>query len=126
MHAASSNPENAIRAVARQRSKTEGPSPMFASLSIRTKITLVVSFLLLAMSAMGVLAIKQMYTINGATSDIVTSWLPSVRSLGEVRAATISYRSVVRGHLLATDAADTKVQDDTLVRYAEMLDKARK
>ena len=99
---------------------------MFASLSIRTKITLVVSFLLLAMSAMGALAIKQMYTINGATSDIVTSWLPSVRALGEVRAATISYRSVVRGHLLATDAADTKVQDDTLVRYAEMLDKARK
>ncbi|SFL81438.1 methyl-accepting chemotaxis protein [Bradyrhizobium sp. NFR13] len=99
---------------------------MFASLSIRTKITIVVSFLLLAMSAMGVLAIKQMYTINGATSDIVTSWLPSVRSLGEVRAATISYRSVVRGHLLATDAADTKVQDDTLVRYADMLDKARK
>ncbi|MGM4888895.1 methyl-accepting chemotaxis protein [Tardiphaga sp. 20_F10_N6_6] len=99
---------------------------MFASLSIRTKITLVVSFLLLAMSAMGALAIKQMYTINGATSDIVTSWLPSVRALGEVRAATISYRSVVRGHLLVTDAADTKVQDDTLVRYAEMLDKARK
>jgi methyl-accepting chemotaxis protein len=99
---------------------------MFASLSIRTKITIVVSFLLLAMSAMGALAIKQMYTINGATSDIVTSWLPSVRALGEVRAATISYRSVVRGHLLATDAADTKVQDDTLVRYAEMLDKARK
>ncbi|MGM4903461.1 methyl-accepting chemotaxis protein [Tardiphaga sp. 866_E4_N2_1] len=99
---------------------------MFASLSIRTKIALVVSFLLLAMSAMGALAIKQMYTINGATSDIVTSWLPSVRALGEVRAATISYRSVVRGHLLATDAADTKVQDDTLVRYAEMLDKARK
>ncbi|KAA0073902.1 methyl-accepting chemotaxis protein [Tardiphaga sp. P9-11] len=99
---------------------------MFASLSIRTKITIVVSFLLLAMSAMGALAIKQMYTINGATSDIVMSWLPSVRALGEVRAATISYRSVVRGHLLATDAADTKVQDDTLVRYAEMLDKARK
>jgi methyl-accepting chemotaxis protein len=99
---------------------------MFASLSIRTKITIVVSFLLLAMSAMGALAIKQMYAINGATSDIVSSWLPSVRALGDVRAATISYRSVVRAHLLATDAADTKVQDDTLGRYGEMLDNARK
>src|SRR5260221_10781448 len=87
-----------IRAPAHQRSKTEGLQTMLARLSIRAKITVVVSFLLLAMSAMGALAIKQMYAINGATTDIVTSWLPSVRVLGEVRAASITYRAVVRAH----------------------------
>jgi methyl-accepting chemotaxis protein len=99
---------------------------MLASLSIRTKITFVVSFLLLAMSAMGALAVKQMYSINGATSDIVTSWLPSVRVLGDIRAVTISYRSVVRAHLIAHDEAGLKDQDDTLVRYDATFEKARK
>lgn len=99
---------------------------MLTSLSIRTKITIVVSFLLFAMSAMGALAIRQMYVINGVTSDIVTNWLPSVRTLGDVRAATINYRSVVRAHLLAVNDADMKAQDEALARYGDMLEKARK
>jgi methyl-accepting chemotaxis protein len=99
---------------------------MLASLSIRTKITIVVSFLLFAMSAMGAVVIKQMYAINSATADIVDSWLPSVRTLGDVRAATISYRSIVRAHLLASDNADIKEQDSQLTRYADMLETARK
>ena len=60
---------------------------MLAKFSIRTKITVVVLFLLLAMSAMGGLSIRQMYDINDATVDIVNSWLPSVRVVGELRAA---------------------------------------
>jgi methyl-accepting chemotaxis protein len=99
---------------------------MLASLSIRTKITIVVSFLLFAMSGMGAVVIKQMYAINSATADIVDSWLPSVRTLGDVRAATISYRSIVRAHLLASDNADIKEQDSQLTRYADMLETARK
>ncbi|MEH2481937.1 methyl-accepting chemotaxis protein [Nitrobacteraceae bacterium AZCC 2146] len=99
---------------------------MLASLSIRAKITVVVSFLLLAMSAMGALAIKQMYAINGATTDIVTSWLPSVRVLGEVRAASITYRAVVRAHLLASDAAGKQAQEEVLAKYSDALEKARK
>ncbi|HMH73662.1 MAG TPA: MCP four helix bundle domain-containing protein, partial [Bradyrhizobium sp.] len=66
---------------------------MFAEYSIRTKIAGVVAFLLVAMSAMGALNIRQMYTINSATVDIVNNWLPSVRVLGELRAATITYRA---------------------------------
>ncbi|WP_457825490.1 MCP four helix bundle domain-containing protein, partial [Staphylococcus aureus] len=45
---------------------------------------------------------------------------------GDVRAATISYRSIVRAHLLASDNADIKEQDSQLTRYADMLETARK
>ena len=78
---------------------------MLARLSIRTKITAVVAFLLIAMSVMGALNVRQMYVINSSTVDVVDNWLPSVQKLGEVRAATITYRAIVRSHLLATNEA---------------------
>jgi methyl-accepting chemotaxis protein len=99
---------------------------MFAEYSIRTKITGVVAFLLAAMSAMGALNIRQMYTINSATVDIVNNWLPSVRVLGELRAATITYRAIVRSHLLATDEAGKQLQEDLLAKWITNTDKARK
>ncbi len=99
---------------------------MFAKYSIRTKITGVVAFLLVAMSAMGALNIRQMYTINSATVDIVNNWLPSVRVLGELRAATITYRAIVRSHLLAADEAGKQLQEDLLAKWITNTDKARK
>ena len=99
---------------------------MFAKYSIRSKITLVVAFLLVAMSAMGALNIRQMHTINSATVDIVNNWLPSVRVLGELRAATITYRAIVRSHLLATDEAGKQLQEDLLAKWITNTDKARK
>jgi methyl-accepting chemotaxis protein len=99
---------------------------MFAKYSIRTKITGVVAFLLVAMSAMGALNIRQMYTINSATVDIVNNWLPSVRVLGELRAATITYRAIVRSHLLATDEAGKQLQEDLLAKWITNTDKARR
>jgi methyl-accepting chemotaxis protein len=99
---------------------------MFAKYSIRTKITVVVAFLLVAMSAMGALNIRQMYTINSATVDIANNWLPSVRVLGELRAATITYRAIVRSHLLATDEAGKQLQEDLLAKWITNTDKARK
>jgi methyl-accepting chemotaxis protein len=99
---------------------------MLARLSIRTKITVVVAFLLFAMSVMGALNIRQMYAINAATVDITNSWLPSVRVLGELRAATITYRAIVRSHILATDEAGKKLQEDLLAKWIANTDRARK
>src|SRR5258708_15614260 len=78
------------------------------------------------MSAMGALALKQMYAVNGATVDIVSNWLPSVRVLGDVRAATITYRAIVRSHLLATNEAGKQAQEELLAKWIDILDKARK
>ena len=99
---------------------------MLAKYSIRAKITAVVAFLLIAMTAMGALNVRQMYVINASTVDIVTSWLPSVRVLGELRAATITYRAIVRSHLLATDEAGKQRQEDLLAKWITNTDKARK
>jgi methyl-accepting chemotaxis protein len=99
---------------------------MLAKYSIRTKMTAVVAFLLVAMSLMGALNIRQMYAINSSTVDITTNWLPSIRVLGELRAATITYRAIVRSHLLAADEATRQVQEDLLAKWINNTDNARK
>ncbi|KIZ46064.1 MULTISPECIES: methyl-accepting chemotaxis protein [Rhodopseudomonas] len=73
---------------------------MLASLSIRTKITIVVALLLLALTGMGLLAIRNMGAINAGAVNIQSSWLPSVRALGDLRSGTITYRNLVRKHML--------------------------
>jgi methyl-accepting chemotaxis protein len=99
---------------------------MLAKYSIRTKMTAVVAFLLVAMSLMGALSIRQIYAINASTVDITTNWLPSIRVLGELRAATITYRAIVRSHLLASDEATRQVQEDLLAKWINNTNNARK
>lgn len=77
---------------------------MLAGTSIRTKIAIVISFLLIAMTGMGLLAVTKMQMINANASEIQNSWLPSVRILGALRATTIDYRNLVRAHILAANA----------------------
>ena len=74
---------------------------MLAKYSIRTKIIAVVAFLLVAMTGMGLLAVRNMRAIHANTVDIATNWLPSVRVLGELRAGVITYRNVIREHMLS-------------------------
>ena len=92
---------------------------MLAKMSIRAKITVVVSFLLIALCGMGALALRQMSSINSATVEIVDSWMPSMRVLGEIRVSTITYRATLRNHLLATDEAGKTRQEGIMARFAE-------
>ena len=87
---------------------------MFAQYSIRAKITAVVAFLLVATTGMGLLAVKNMRSLNASTVDITTNWLPSVRILGELRAGLITYRNVVREHMLAESAEEKHAMEKTL------------
>ena len=81
---------------------------MLAKLSIRAKITAVVTFLLLAMTGMGLFAVMKLRAINANTVDIATNWLPSVRALGDLRSGVITYRNVVREHMLAAMTGGNK------------------
>jgi methyl-accepting chemotaxis protein len=74
---------------------------MFSNLSIRAKIICVAAVLLATTIGMGLLAVKNMRSINANTLDITTNWLPSIRVLGDLRAGVITYRNVVREHMLA-------------------------
>src|SRR6201995_325971 len=88
---------------------------MFAKFSIRAKITAVVAFLLIVMAGMGLLAVRNMQAMNANTVDITTNWMPSVRVLGDLRAGVITYRNVIREHMLGEtieekDAAEKILQ----------------
>ncbi|WPO39150.1 methyl-accepting chemotaxis protein [Tardiphaga sp. 42S5] len=87
---------------------------MLASLSIRAKITIVLSFLLLAMTGLGLLAVRKMQAINANAVDIQTSWLPSVRLLGDLRSGVITYRNVIRQHMLSETLEEKLANEKTL------------
>ncbi|HEX7790587.1 MAG TPA: methyl-accepting chemotaxis protein [Afipia sp.] len=76
---------------------------MLSRLSIRTKLVALVSLLLVALTAMGLFAIVEMRAINAAAQDIKTSWLPSVRLVGELRTQSARYRAVLRDYLTEPD-----------------------
>ncbi len=88
---------------------------MLASLSIRTKISIVVTFLLLSLTGLGLLSIAKMQSIRASATDMQVNWLPSVRALGELRTGASNYRSILRGHLLsegqAKADAEKRMQD---------------
>ena len=98
---------------------------MLANISIRAKIITVVAFLLVALTGMGLLAVKNMRSINANTVDISTSWLPSVRVLGELRAGVITYRNVIREHMLAETLDEKLANEKTLAGVLESNAKLR-
>jgi methyl-accepting chemotaxis protein len=87
---------------------------MFAKYSIRAKITAVVALLLLAVTGMGLLAVRNMRAINAHTVDIDSNWLPGVRVLGDLRAGLVSYRAMVREHMLAETAEEKQAAEKVM------------
>jgi methyl-accepting chemotaxis protein len=92
---------------------------MLSKLSIRAKITSVVALLLVAMAGMGLLAVFNMRAINANTVDIATNWMPSVRILGELRAGVITYRNVIREHMLGENAEEKAASEKILATVVE-------
>ena len=98
---------------------------MLAKYSIRTKIITVVAFLLVAMTGMGLLAVRNMRAINANTVDITTNWMPSVRVLSDLRAGVITYRNVIREHMLSQTLEVKLAQEKTLATVVESNSKIR-
>jgi methyl-accepting chemotaxis protein len=98
---------------------------MLAKYSIRAKIIAVVAFLLVAITGMGLLAVKNMRAINANTVDIATNWMPSIRVLGELRAGVITYRNVIREHMLAETLEEKQAAEETLAGVVESNTKIR-
>jgi methyl-accepting chemotaxis protein len=74
---------------------------------------------------MGLLAIRNMQTINANTVEIATDWLPSIRTLGELRYGVISYRNVVRQHMLAETLPEKLALEKALAEVVESNNKIR-
>jgi methyl-accepting chemotaxis protein len=102
-----------------QRAQIREIPIMLAKLSIRAKITAVVALLLVAVTGMGLLAVRNMRAINASTVDIDTKWLPSVRVLGDLRAGLLTFRNVVREHMLAESVQDKEAAEKILATVIE-------
>ncbi|MDE5440063.1 methyl-accepting chemotaxis protein [Bradyrhizobium sp. CSA207] len=99
---------------------------MLSQISIRAKIISVVAFLLVAMTGMGLLAVMKMRAINANTVDITANWMPSVRVIGDLRAGVITYRNVIREHMLAETLEDKLAAEKTLATVVEANTKFRR
>ncbi|HEY0330686.1 MAG TPA: methyl-accepting chemotaxis protein [Rhodopseudomonas sp.] len=98
---------------------------MFAQLSIRAKISIVISFLLIALAGLGLLAVTSMKSINASASVIRTDSLPSVRLLGDLRVSVVTYRNVIREHMLSDTADEKRAAEATLATVSQRIAKAR-
>jgi methyl-accepting chemotaxis protein len=85
-----------------------------ANLSIRAKIIAVIAFMLVAMSGLGLLAVRSMQVINAHTVEIADSWLPSIRVLGELRTDINLFRIALRAHVMAETPEDKAAADKRL------------
>src|SRR5579863_2271966 len=94
-------------------------SDMFSKLSIRIKIVSVVCLLLLALAGMGLLSAWSMRTLNDHTKEIATSWMPSIKMLGELHADVVMYRAIIRQHMLADTKEDKDGAEKALVTLSE-------
>ena len=77
------------------------------------------------MAGMGLLSVRNMRAINANTVDISTSWLPSVRVLGDLRAGVITFRNVIREHMLSETMEEKLAMEKTLATVIEANTKAR-
>jgi hypothetical protein len=73
----------------------------------------------------GLLAVRQMNAIYTSASEIQKSWLPSVRVLGDLRAGVITYRNVIREHMLSELLEEKLAQEKTLETVVEANTNAR-
>ena len=97
-----------------------------SALSIRAKVIAVIAIMLIAMSGMGLLAIRSMQAINAHTVEIASSWLPSVRVLGDLRTDINLFRIALRAHVMAETLEAKAANDKRLAGILERIAKDRK
>jgi methyl-accepting chemotaxis protein len=98
---------------------------MFSKLSIRTKIVAVVCLLLLALAGMGLLSARSMRSLDANTKEMASNWLPSIKALGELNVGLMTYRAVLRAHMLAETIEDKQTVEKQLEGIAQKNMKAR-
>jgi methyl-accepting chemotaxis protein len=99
---------------------------MLANRSIRAKIITTVAFLLVTISGMGLLAVVTMRAINAKTVAIATNWLPSVHTLGDLRADINLFRVALRAHVMAETTEAKNANDKRLAGILDTIAKTRK
>lgn len=79
-----------IAEIAGGRATTYGRTPM--RLTLKTSLIAIVSLLVLLLLAQGLLSTSRIKAMQASGEDISTNWLPSVRTLGEVKYLIVRIR----------------------------------
>jgi methyl-accepting chemotaxis protein len=110
-----------------------GENPMFAAiavslrnLSVKIRIATAFALLVLMIAALGGFAIYAAGRIHQSTTDIETSWLPSVRELGNLRYSVVRHRAVAGRHVLMDQDAEKADVDRRIVKTLQGLDAAKR
>jgi methyl-accepting chemotaxis protein len=91
---------------------------MLSKFSIRGKIIAVVSILLIAMTAVGLIALKEMRAVNSRLVEIQANWLQGILALGDMQATVLRHQTAIRDHLLANDP-ETEAQAEKAIQTLE-------
>ena len=94
-------------------------------LSIRAKMVAIIALLLVAMTGLGLLAIRTMHAINAHTEQMASNWLPSVRTLGELRSAINLHRAQLRAFMMADNAEEKATLEKAMASTITFMDEKR-
>jgi methyl-accepting chemotaxis protein len=90
----------------------------FRDISVRTKIAATLFVLVLTMCAIGWFSADRIMRVHETTVDINTSWLPSIRYIGDVRYNMARHRAIISRQVM-TSEPDQKIKIEGRVRLAE-------
>ncbi|MBI3343389.1 MAG: EAL domain-containing protein [Gammaproteobacteria bacterium] len=94
----------------------------FYNLSIKMKLLAAFSVMLLIVAGLSVFSVVKMQTINAASTEIVTTWLPSGRFIANIRSDLLNFRSAELHRLRAAAPVERqRLEQEMAESQASML-----
>ena len=87
---------------------------MLSRFSIRSKIIAIVPIFLLAMTAVGLISLREIHAVKSRLVEVQANWLQGILSLGEMQAIVLRHQTAIRDHLLANDPQTEARVEDTV------------
>jgi len=98
----------------------------FYNLKIATKLIAAFLSVIVLATALGIFAISQLDKVNRASTDIATNWLPTIRTLAQLKFTTARIRSFEQQHILAADAKEFEEIEQSANKQLDALAGLRK
>ena len=95
-------------------------------LTIKTALIGIVCIFVALLAGQAWLAVSRTAAMNANAEDVATNWLPSIRSLGEIKFLTTRIRLNGARMVMTTGATDRRKVEDQLEQYANELEKESK
>jgi methyl-accepting chemotaxis protein len=92
-------------------------------LRLRTKLSIGFTSLLALTTCVGVFAIVQLARVNDTGTEINANWLPSVRSVLEMKANFARHRAQIMQHMMSESEANKEHYEEKIAEYEAALKK---